>query len=162
MIIITFWFCPKILWQGASLNSLWKCNYGILCHFIFSWWCDCTYHLHPGLLYKRQRVLHRYIPCSNLLGHHASTQHEANGNGGQVCISSPSQKLFHSFQCWGLGYTMTSLNFQSCILHTRKKAVQTGFHTSTFFKLKSSWYKWFHRFSDHTITLMRYIIDLGN
>lgn len=58
----------------------------ILSRFLCSCWRDCPHHLHPGLLYQRQRVLHRHLPRGHLPGHHAFTQHEANGNGGQVRI----------------------------------------------------------------------------
>ena len=48
--------------------------------------CDHPHHLHPGVLYKRERVLHCHLPCGHHPGHPAPAQHEESGDGGQVCL----------------------------------------------------------------------------
>lgn len=57
--------------------------------------CDHPHHLHPGVLYKRERVLHCDLPCGHYPGHTAPAQHEESGDGGQVClfISLPTETL---------------------------------------------------------------------
>lgn len=58
-------------------------------HFIFSFhskeFCP-AHHLHAGVLYKRQRLLHRHLPGSHHPGHPSPAQHEASGDGGQVSL----------------------------------------------------------------------------
>lgn len=60
--------------------------------FVFiSRWSHHPHHLHPGVLYKRECVLHCHLPRGHHPGHHAPAQHEESGDGGQVCIFSLSR-----------------------------------------------------------------------
>lgn len=42
------------------------------------------HHLHPGVLHKRQCLLHCHLPGGHHPGHPAPAQHEEGGDGGQV------------------------------------------------------------------------------
>lgn len=65
-------------------------------------WSDHTHHLHPGVLYKRECVLHCHLPCGHHPGHHAPAQHEESGDGGQVCVFSLSQFQTDQSHCYTL------------------------------------------------------------
>lgn len=54
--------------------------------FFICRWDDRTHHFHSGVLYKRERLLHRDLPRGNRPGHPAPAQHEESGDGGQVCL----------------------------------------------------------------------------
>lgn len=94
-----------ILWPSYHIFA--SCDYGIyavisplflclflerlvclilnLCHFcVISRWCYRSHHLHPGVLYKRECLLHCHLPRGHHSGHPAPAQHEESGDGGQV------------------------------------------------------------------------------
>lgn len=75
--------------------------------FFSSRWSDHPHHLHPGVLYKCECVLHCHLPCGHHPGHHAPAQHEASGDGGQVCVFSLSHLQTHLSYCHMLWYWRT-------------------------------------------------------
>lgn len=100
-----FFFSFFILWPSYHIFA--SCDYGIyavisplflclflerlvclilnLCHFcVISRWCYRSHHLHPGVLYKRECLLHCHLPRGHHSGHPAPAQHEESGDGGQV------------------------------------------------------------------------------
>lgn len=55
-------------------------------------WCNHPHHLHSGVLYKCECLLHCHLPRGNRPGHPAPAQHEESRDGGQVCLFCTSSK----------------------------------------------------------------------
>lgn len=92
-VAIISYFCIMRLWNlccnltpfPLSFLERLVCLILNLCHFcVISRWCYRSHHLHPGVLYKRECLLHCHLPRGHHSGHPAPAQHEESGDGGQV------------------------------------------------------------------------------
>lgn len=93
-VAIISYFCIMRLWNFLCCNlppfplsflERLVCLILNLCHFcVISRWCYRSHHLHPGVLYKRECLLHCHLPRGHHSGHPAPAQHEESGDGGQV------------------------------------------------------------------------------